>query len=155
MPFPADPNWTETLAFLERHLAPLTPVLAPNDFLHYFPGTYPYQVTIALPAAHFEVAVLHKSMLREIPPAFLRDVLREFMPVFANGVFVVYSRRAPEAAPQLLRTYVKPVERHLAAVEARALRRARRGTQRSSRHTIVRTASHGRCRKCWRSRFRR
>ncbi|MBD2464220.1 glycosyltransferase [Oscillatoria sp. FACHB-1407] len=94
MPFPLqDPYWMQVRSFLERHTQPLDAILAPNEFLEFFPGNYHYNITYLLPADHFAFVVFHKAMLREIELPFVLDVIRSFQPVFANEVFVVYAKQ--------------------------------------------------------------
>ncbi|GAB4375920.1 MAG: hypothetical protein Kow00121_22220 [Elainellaceae cyanobacterium] len=93
MPFPAnDSFWTEVLAFLKQHAKPLDAILAPNEFLEFFPGTYYYNVASALPPEHFKFVVFHKGMVAELDPLLALKVLHQFHPVFANDVFVVYAQ---------------------------------------------------------------
>jgi hypothetical protein len=119
MPFPiGDPYWAEALAFLQRHVPPLAPLLAPNDFLEYLPGTYHYHVAQDLPPEHFDFVVLHRDCLGDVPRAWLQDVANRYTAVFANGVFVVYAKRPLESAPPIFRTHLRPVLRHIAAIGA-------------------------------------
>jgi glycosyltransferase involved in cell wall biosynthesis len=93
MPFPvADEFWMQTRSFLERYAKPLEAILAPNEFLEFFPGTYHYNVAYVLPPRHFGFVVFHKAMVREIELPFALEVVKTFRPVFANEVFVVYVR---------------------------------------------------------------
>lgn len=93
MPFPTDdPNWMEVCTLLQTHGTPLSPVLAPNDFLELIPGTYHYNVSYLFPAEHFDFIVVHKGMVAEIEPAILSHAVRRFHAVLANPVFVVYAK---------------------------------------------------------------
>jgi glycosyltransferase involved in cell wall biosynthesis len=91
MPFPNDPHWLEVRSFLEQQAQPTDAILAPNDFLEFFPGTYHYQVAGLLPLDHFKFVVFHKGMVADIAPIFALNVIHQFQPIFANGVFVVYA----------------------------------------------------------------
>jgi glycosyltransferase involved in cell wall biosynthesis len=96
MPFPYDDSyWTAIRSFLEKYTNFSHALLAPNDFLEFFPGTYPYNITYTLPATHFDFIVLHKGMLADIEPFFLVGVLRWFRLVFVNDVFIIYARKPP------------------------------------------------------------
>ena len=96
MPFSLeDSNWTQVRSFLEQHVKSrsLDSILAPNEFLEFFPGTYHYRVSQFLPPDHFDFVVFHKGMVADIYPPLALKVLNQFYPVFANAVFVVYSKR--------------------------------------------------------------
>ncbi len=78
-------------AFLEKFADPLDAILAPNEFLDYFPGTYHYNVSYVLPAEQFQFVVFHKAMTREIEAPLALKVIEKFYLAFANEVFVIYS----------------------------------------------------------------
>lgn len=93
MPFPvADEFWMQARSFLERYAKPLDAILAPNEFLEFFAGTYHYNVAYVLPPRHFAFVVFHKAMVQEIELPFSLEVVRSFQPVFANEVFVIYAK---------------------------------------------------------------
>jgi glycosyltransferase involved in cell wall biosynthesis len=93
MPFPReDSYWTEVQSFLAQHAQPQAAILAPNDFLEFFPGTYHYNVSYLFPANHFEFVVFHKGMVAEVDAQLAHQVVAEFQPVLANPVFVVYAK---------------------------------------------------------------
>ena len=92
MAFPThDEFWMQARSFLEKHADPLDPILAPNEFLDYFPGTYHYNVSYLFPASMFRFVVFHKGMAEEIHTALALEVIDRFYPVFANEVFVIYA----------------------------------------------------------------
>jgi glycosyltransferase involved in cell wall biosynthesis len=96
MPFPTeDLQWSEIRSFLQQQVQPDQTVLAPNEFLEFFPQTYPYNITYALPPHIFDFAVVHKAMLSEIEPNCLTAITQRFHPAFANDVFVVYTKHLP------------------------------------------------------------
>ncbi len=99
MRFPVeDEQWLQARAFLEQHVQPLDAMLAPNEFLEFFPGTYPYQSSNQLPVDQFAFVAFHKGRLTEIDPSLVKQILRDFHPVFANAVFVLYAK-TPLAEP--------------------------------------------------------
>ncbi|MDX2212966.1 MAG: glycosyltransferase [Oculatellaceae cyanobacterium bins.114] len=101
MPFPLqDPYWMQARSFLERHAQPLDAILAPNEFLEFFPGTYHYNITYLLPARHFDFVVFHKAMLTEIELPLASAVVKQFRPVFANEVFVIYAQQSSVRIPK-------------------------------------------------------
>ena len=92
MSFPdRDKYWTEVKSFLAEHAQPLDSILAPNEFLEFFPGNYPYNISNLLPAEHFKFVVFHKGMTTEIAIPLRQKVLNSFHVVFANDVFVIYA----------------------------------------------------------------
>ncbi|HEY9641312.1 MAG TPA: glycosyltransferase [Coleofasciculaceae cyanobacterium] len=101
MPFPTtDEYWMQARSFLEKYADPLAPILAPNEFLEFFPGTYHYNVSYLLPAEQFQFVVVHKGMATEIEAPVALKVLEQFHPVFANEVFVIYAQTLfPGAQP--------------------------------------------------------
>jgi glycosyltransferase involved in cell wall biosynthesis len=92
MSFPSDPYWTEALAFLEAQVQSTDAILAPNDFLEIFPGTYHYRVSHLFPAGNFAFVIFHKGMVEEINQALALEVLERFHLVFTNDVFVIYAQ---------------------------------------------------------------
>jgi glycosyltransferase involved in cell wall biosynthesis len=92
MPFPSDPYWMQALAFLEAQVQPSDAILAPNDFLEIFPGTYHYRVSHLFPAHNFAFVVFHKGMVEEVDQALALEVLEQFHLVFTNDVFVIYAQ---------------------------------------------------------------
>jgi glycosyltransferase involved in cell wall biosynthesis len=92
MPFPSDPYWMQALAFLEAQVKPSDSILAPNDFLEIFPGTYHYRVSHLFPAQTFAFVAFHKGMVEEVDQALALEVLEHFHLVFTNDVFVIYSQ---------------------------------------------------------------
>lgn len=93
MPFPThDPQWNDVRSFLEHTAQPLDAILAPNDFLEFFPGTYPYTISQTLSPDRLRFAVFHKGMVSEVHLPLALAVIQQFHPVFANSVFVVYAQ---------------------------------------------------------------
>ncbi|NJR66749.1 MAG: hypothetical protein HC772_17880 [Leptolyngbyaceae cyanobacterium CRU_2_3] len=93
MSFPTtDEYWMQARSFLERYADPLAAILAPNEFLEFFPGTHHYNVSYTLPAQQFQFVVFHKGMATEIETPIALQVLEQFHPVFANEVFVIYAK---------------------------------------------------------------
>ena len=93
MSFPTeDKFWMQARSFLEKYAESLDAILAPNEFLDFFAGTYHYNVSYLLPAEQFQFVVFHKGMATEIEAPVAFKVLEQFYPVFANEVFVIYSK---------------------------------------------------------------
>lgn len=100
MPFPVeDTPWVEVLAFLQEYATAESKILAPNEFLEFFPGNYPYEVTRVLPSDHFDVVIWHKAMLPELDLSFATEVLRRFWLIYDNDVFSVFMKRPPVDLP--------------------------------------------------------
>jgi ubiquinone/menaquinone biosynthesis C-methylase UbiE len=95
MSFPEhDPYWGDTVKFIRSHYHEGDFVLAPDIFWEKFNHIYTYKITQSqskLPDNCYWV-VLHKGILTEIGEIFLQSILRELTPVFANEVFVIFTR---------------------------------------------------------------
>lgn len=106
MSFPhQDKYWMEVLSFLKEYTQPLDSILAPNEFLEFFSGNYPYNVSNLLPAEHFKFIVFHKGMTGEIVISLCLRVISSFHLVFANNVFVIYAL-VPLNVPDIDTTHV-------------------------------------------------
>lgn len=118
MPFPLDDDfWTETRDFLKDHADPMAAILAPNEFMEFFPGNYHYNITYTLPPEMFDFVVFHKGMVHEVEPPFAVAVMQHFTPIFANPVFVVYAKQPPENAPEAAQGHLQPLLDQLGAIE--------------------------------------
>jgi Sulfotransferase family len=93
--------WSETIHFVKQNLKPEQKVLAPNILQEQFPDhiqTYhcalPGTIRNYNPEAFksFDWAILHKGMKQEIGTILPTLILQQYQPVFANEVFVVFSR---------------------------------------------------------------
>lgn len=118
MPFPDDDYWYQTRDFLKEQVQPLDPILAPNEFMEFFPGNYHYNVTYVLPPEHFKFVLFHKGMVSEIEPPFALEVMRTFKPVFANAVFVVFAKHPPEGLAPVSGGHLQPLLDQIAVLEA-------------------------------------
>ncbi|OCQ95083.1 hypothetical protein BCD64_27355 [Nostoc sp. MBR 210] len=97
MSFPEhDSYWMDTVNFIQQHYCPEDFVLAPEIFWEKFTRLYTYKITHSQRAiaADCHWAIIHKGLLAEIEESYLQALLKEFSPVFANAVFVVFSRSA-------------------------------------------------------------
>jgi glycosyltransferase involved in cell wall biosynthesis len=150
MPFPSeDTYWIEVRTFLEKHARANHPILAPNEFLEFFPSNYPYEVTALLPVNHFAFVVFHKDMVGKISPAFATHVIRQFYPVYANAVFVIYASQAlsDEMSPD--QEHVQPL---LEQLEREQLEREQQesdsggnsGGNSSGKHSAIVVTTHDR-----------
>jgi glycosyltransferase involved in cell wall biosynthesis len=100
--FPShDEQWLQVRDFLKQRIQPLDSILAPNDFLELFPGSYPYNVSPLLSIDRLFFAVIDKSRVSEIHSPLALKIAQTFHPVFANEVFVVYGKTAVENPPSL------------------------------------------------------
>ena len=101
MNFPFDDRyWLEVSSFLQQHSNSLEAIMAPNEFLDIFPGTYHYNVSYLIPVEHFAYVVFHKGMLDEIEYPFTLKVVQNFQAVFANEVFVIYAQNQTIELPK-------------------------------------------------------
>jgi len=93
MSFPNyDKYWAKTADFILKHIKNEEDLLAPIEFEEKFPGKiHPYSSRVDV--SDFQWAIVHKGMIEEIDPHVLKHTMEEFVPVFANEVFVVFSSR--------------------------------------------------------------
>lgn len=91
MSFPLnDQYWRDAADFVQAHIKNGEKLIAPSEFEAKFPEkTSPY--SSAYTEISFQWAVIHKDMLKEIDNATLKRITKEFIPVFANEVFVIFS----------------------------------------------------------------
>ena len=118
MPFPLeDEYWVQTKIFLQEHTHNLDPILAPNEFIEFFPGNYPYSILNLLPIEHFKFVAFHKGMTSEIAASDSLKIVENFHIVFANDVFVVFSQLPIPSIQQPEQSHViallEQLERHL------------------------------------------
>jgi ubiquinone/menaquinone biosynthesis C-methylase UbiE len=95
MSFPEhDPYWVDTVKFINQNYHEGDFVLAPDLFWEKFKHLYTYKITQSQPqlADNCNWVIVHKGLLVEINIKFLRSILQELVPVFANEVFVIFTR---------------------------------------------------------------
>lgn len=91
MSFPYhDRFWVDSAEFLKRHMRAGETVLAPDIFWWMFDI---HRYAHATPERVQDWTVIHKGMLAKLRPDYLRAVLKELRPAFANDVFVILTRR--------------------------------------------------------------
>lgn len=101
MQFPNhDPYWLDAASYLEKHIGDTEKVIAPMEFVNIIPGKiYSYD---SWQSDHFQWAVVHKGMIEQINQSFLQFIDREFLPVFANEVFVIFIKKMNSNSPHLI-----------------------------------------------------
>lgn len=118
MPFPLeDVYWIQARDTLKQYAQPLDAILAPNEFMEFFPGNYHYNITYVLPPEQFEFVLFHKGMVREVDPRFALKVQQLFKPIWGNEVFVLYAKHPPETRSSVPGAYLQPLLDHLTALE--------------------------------------
>jgi len=94
MLFPlSDKYWVDTANFVQDHIQPGDKLLAPDEFREKFTNHLSYSLNHREDPTNFQWVVIHKGMMETIDYAFLDRVIKDFIPVFANEVFVVLSNR--------------------------------------------------------------
>ena len=90
MPFPAnDKYWVETTAFLKQHINELEPIIAHQDFVDVFAGTYPYRcLQFVMDSIDFQWAVVHKGVLNEFAPGVLEQIIQDYR-IIATGLKLI------------------------------------------------------------------
>jgi len=95
MSFPEhDPYWNDTVKFIRSHHQEGDFILAPDLFWEKFNHIYTYKITQSQSklADNCYWVILHKGLLSEIGENFLQSIIQELTPVFANEVFVIFTR---------------------------------------------------------------
>ncbi|MBD2388195.1 class I SAM-dependent methyltransferase [Cylindrospermum sp. FACHB-282] len=93
MPFPINDNyWINTAQFLQDHIKNEDKIIANSEFIEKFSNTIPYPSNWNTELTNYQWVVIHKGMMDELDYLFLKRITEEFIPVFANEVFVVFSR---------------------------------------------------------------
>jgi hypothetical protein len=93
MSFPQqDVYWLNTLAFVQSHMHPQDVLLVPAEFTEKLPYAFDYSYSHPAQEKRFQWLVIHKGRIPEINIAFLREFIEKSAPVFANEVFVVFSK---------------------------------------------------------------
>ncbi|MCU0525902.1 MAG: sulfotransferase family protein [Elainella sp. Prado103] len=85
--------WVETAKFLQEQTQPADPIAAPLAFKIQLPNPISDYRTFAK-KGHFPWVVVHKGMLEAVDTAMPRLILEGYAPVFANEVFVIFSKRS-------------------------------------------------------------
>ena len=93
MEIPDNPNWRQVVAFLKAHARPDERILAPDHFLNEFAQVYPPQIRRDWIGVDFDWFVLHVEAIARMDRAVLADMLAHAVPVLANPVFFVFTRR--------------------------------------------------------------
>ncbi|MDB9319774.1 MULTISPECIES: class I SAM-dependent methyltransferase [Cyanophyceae] len=93
MPFPInDVYWTNTAEFLKEHINNEDKIIANVEFIEKLPNTIAYPSSWKSELTNYQWVVIHKGMMDELDYLFLNQIVEEFIPVFANEVFVVFSK---------------------------------------------------------------
>jgi FkbM family methyltransferase len=91
--FPAqDRYWTDTASFIETHLRGQEKIAAPARFRAKLRGVYPYSSS-SIQTERLSWAIVPKGKLEQIDRQLFELITETFKPVFANEVFVIFSKR--------------------------------------------------------------
>ena len=112
MSFPQqDVYWLNTLAFIESHRHPEDNLLVPAEFTEKLTHTFDYSYSYHAQEKRFQWLVIDKGRIPEINVFFLREFIGQSTPVFANEVFVVFSKhglpKVEESLVHLVSLYKK------------------------------------------------
>jgi FkbM family methyltransferase len=88
-----DSYWVDTANFVAAHRHPAESLLAPAAFRERLEAIDAYSLHLET-VDRFLWAIVHKGNLEALPCKLLRSIVRRFKPVFANEVFVVFTRRS-------------------------------------------------------------
>lgn len=88
-----DPNWTETAGFVETYLKPQERLMAVGEFSKRFPKQFCSFLDPLPNRTDIAWVIVHKGQYQDLDRQSLFYLLKHFKPVFANPVFVVFTRR--------------------------------------------------------------
>lgn len=86
----SDIHWLNVVDFISQHLQESDSILAPEEFTVKFNNVLLYYQVQSI--SKISWLIIHKGMLEEINTNILVNELNNLTPVFANEVFVVFSR---------------------------------------------------------------
>ena len=89
----ADPPWSEAAEFLDSHLKPGESLIAPEEFIYQFSEPLDLNPNVASALDRATWVAVHKGRLDDMEISLLQRVVKDFRPVFANLVFVIFSSR--------------------------------------------------------------
>ncbi|WP_017652649.1 class I SAM-dependent methyltransferase [Fortiea contorta] len=94
MKFPThDKYWVDTANFLKENIQEGEKIVAPTEFAERFPGkTKSYSGVISQDGRNYDLVVIHKGMMDDLEYSWLMLVTKEYVPLFANEVFVIFSK---------------------------------------------------------------
>lgn len=104
-----DSNWLLVQNFVQKHLEQKDMVIAPSNFKHLSKKTYGYPKTFKVSPQKCQWLIVHKGNLKAINSDFIKQVIQDFNPVFANAVFVVFSKRSDLPTVDLNSEHVLPL----------------------------------------------
>lgn len=94
MSFPYhDGNWRSVADFILAHRRETDRILANDIFWWRFDEIFRYSNLHLDPAQDYDWVVVHKGELGRFPVEFLERLTANYLPVFANPVFVLWTRR--------------------------------------------------------------
>ncbi|NJR40174.1 MAG: hypothetical protein HC781_16800 [Leptolyngbyaceae cyanobacterium CSU_1_4] len=99
--------WQEPITFLQTHLRPKDAIIAPLSFqVKLSNSIHPYE---ALATQNIQWVVLQKDRIEHIGSTLLKLVVQGFHPVFANGLFVIFTTRSEFPKVPYTSVDVKPL----------------------------------------------
>ena len=111
-----DFHWRNAKSFLHTYLQAEEKLVAPKLFKKEFLNAYSYEATATLEVSQICWVLLHKGLLQKLDSVFLNHTVAALKPVFANEVFVLFTRRQDIASDvdsmhlEALWAYVNPAE---------------------------------------------
>lgn len=95
-----DPAWQAVAAFIEQHAGDHDPIVGPQELGALLREPIRHHGEALADEGGLRWLVVHKGQMDEIDPRFLTLTDRDLEPVFANEVFVVFSRHPLPVLPQ-------------------------------------------------------
>jgi Sulfotransferase family len=99
--------WQEPITFLQTHLHPKDAIIAPLSFQVKLPN--PIQPYEAIAAQNIQWVVLQKDQTEHIVSTLFKLLIQGFHPVFANGLFVIFTTHSKLPKVAYTSVDVKPL----------------------------------------------
>ena len=88
-----DEIWEETAAFLNPLVKQSTYVIAPDQFINVLPNIFSFDLLAHFTPDFFDFVVIHKGECQAIGRNSIEAWTRTYSPIFANSVFVIFSKQ--------------------------------------------------------------
>lgn len=108
LPFPDhDVGWIEAAKFVKQHIKSGEKIIAPGEFIRIFPQQFQAEGNALADRPPADWVLFHKENLQMTDLNQLTWLTKAFKPVFANSVFIIFSKRTDLNALGYLSTHVR------------------------------------------------
>ncbi|MGJ3251416.1 MAG: sulfotransferase family 2 domain-containing protein [Elainellaceae cyanobacterium] len=108
LPFPDhDLGWIEAAEFVKQHIKSQERIIAPGEFIRIFPQQFQAEGDRLVDRPPIDWVLFHKENLQMTDLNQLAWLMKAFKPVFANPVFIIFSKRTDLNSLGYLSTHVR------------------------------------------------